>query len=96
MPKKKPRRARDRLGRLLPKGIRSVPADPSQQVPNNSYSPPPTAYYDLPFTCVDCGKDEVWTAEQQQWWYEVAKGSLYTTAIRCRACRQAQRERGGP
>ncbi|MCA9203194.1 MAG: zinc-ribbon domain containing protein [Planctomycetales bacterium] len=38
--------------------------------------------------CVDCGKSQVWSAQQQKWYYEVAKGSLYATAIRCRECRQ--------
>lgn len=74
----------------LPLG--AVPADLTQQVPNNSYSAKPLYYTDVEFTCRDCGKQEVWTAEQQKWWYEVAKGSLYTTAVRCRACRQARRE----
>jgi len=63
-----------------------------QQVPNNSYSPPPTVYLDREFTCIDCGRREVWTAEQQKWWYEVAKGTLYSTAIRCRDCRSARRD----
>ncbi|MCA9162262.1 MAG: zinc-ribbon domain containing protein [Planctomycetales bacterium] len=31
---------------------------------------------------------QVWSAQQQKWYYEVAKGSLYATAIRCRECRQ--------
>jgi hypothetical protein len=47
-----------------------IPADPSKQAPNNSYSPP-TYFEDQPFVCVDCGKEEVWTARQQQWWYFV-------------------------
>ncbi|WLD14561.1 zinc-ribbon domain containing protein [Planctellipticum variicoloris] len=50
-------------------------------------------YLDQPFTCVDCGKDEVWTATQQKWWYEVAKGDVFTTARRCRICRRRDRER---
>jgi hypothetical protein len=49
-------------------------------------------YLDSPFTCVDCGVDEVWTATQQKWWYEVAKGYVYSHAKRCRACRRAKRE----
>jgi Probable zinc-ribbon domain len=67
-----------------------IPADASQQAPNNSYCPP-LFYEDIPFTCRDCGSREVWTAEQQQWWYEVAKGTIYSTAVRCRLCRQARR-----
>lgn len=65
----------------------AVAADISQQVPNNSYSPPPDHYVDLEFTCKDCGRHEVWTAKQQKWYYEVAKGSLFATAVRCRECR---------
>lgn len=62
----------------------------------NSYGPPDwyqRGYYvDAPFTCVDCGVAEVWTATQQKWWYEVAKGQPFSFAKRCRACRRAKRE----
>lgn len=71
--------------------VTRIPADSSQQVPNNSYSPPPEFYENKVFTCVDCGKEEIWTAAQQKWWYEVAKGSLFSTAVRCHKCRQAKR-----
>jgi hypothetical protein len=67
-----------------------IEADPSKQAPNNSYDPP-RFYEDRPFTCIDCGKEEVWTAEQQKWWYEVAKGPIYSRANRCRDCRRARR-----
>jgi hypothetical protein len=50
-------------------------------------------YVALPIVCKDCGTQEVWTARQQQWWYEVAQGAIETTAVRCRACRRAMRER---
>lgn len=73
----------------LPEG--AIPADLSQQVPWNSYSAAPLYYVDRPFTCRDCGREEIWTAAQQKWWYEVAKGSLYSTAVRCRDCRRARR-----
>lgn len=49
-------------------------------------------YLDSPFQCVDCGVEEVWTATQQKWWYEVAKGYVYSHAKRCRTCRRAKRE----
>jgi hypothetical protein len=65
--------------------------------PDGSYSSPDFSergyYIDVPFTCNDCGKAEVWTAGQQKWWYEVAKGGVWTTARRCRACRRRERER---
>jgi hypothetical protein len=74
-----------------------IPANLSEQAPNNSYDPP-RFYEDREFACVDCGKRELWTAEQQKWWFEVAKGSIYSGAIRCRDCRAARRNahRGTP
>ncbi len=68
-----------------------IVADASRQAPNNSYSGR-SFYQDEPFVCADCGKSEVWTARQQQWWYEVAKGSIYSTTKRCRTCRKRRRE----
>ncbi len=65
--------------------------------PHNSYGFPDYVergyYLDKPFTCKDCGKQEVWTATQQKWWYESAKGGVWTTATRCRLCRRRERER---
>ena len=71
-----------------------IPADTSQQAPHNSYSPK-LFYEDLEFTCANCGKEEIWTAKQQEWWYEVAKGAIYSRASRCRECRKAKRQRDG-
>ena len=59
---------------------------------NNTCGPLPAFYVDLAFTCRDCGIEEVWTAKQQKWWYEVVHGSIDSTAVRCRACRRALRE----
>lgn len=70
----------------------AVPADCTRQQPNNSYAPAPHFYTDKPFSCIDCGRDDTWTAQQQKWYYEVAKGSLYATAVRCRDCRKIHRE----
>ena len=50
-------------------------------------------YLDRPFDCRDCGKTELWTATQQKWWYETAKGGVRTRAVRCRPCRRRERER---
>ena len=68
-----------------------IQADLTRQAPNNSYGGGPLYYEDMEFTCTDCGRRETWTDRQQQWWYEVAKGPIYSTAIRCRACRRARR-----
>lgn len=50
-------------------------------------------YRDEAFCCTDCGVEGVWTAKQQKWWYEVAKGGIFTKANRCRACRRRERMR---
>ena len=74
-----------------------VPVNEELLAPNNSYGAPDFVrrgyYIDIPFRCVDCGKEEIWTGTQQKWWYEVAKGFVYSTAIRCRACRRKERDR---
>ena len=74
-----------------------VPVNEELLAPNNSYGVPAFVtrgyYVDIPFRCVDCGKEESWTGSQQKWWYEVAKGFAYSTAVRCRACRRRERER---
>jgi len=54
----------------------------------------PHGYYaDRSFQCKDCGKDEVWTATQQKWWYEVAKGNPYVVRVRCTPCGRAYQRR---
>jgi len=64
--------------------------------PDNSYGAPAFVargyYIDLDFECVDCKSEELWRATQQKWWYEVAKGNVWTLARRCRACRRAKRD----
>ena len=75
----------------------TVPVNEELLAPNNSYGAPDFVtrgfYVDRPFRCKDCGKDQLWTATQQKWWYEVAKGFAWSTAIRCRACRRKEQER---
>ena len=76
---------------------RGVSVNRELLAPHGSYSEPEFVtrgfYVDQPFQCVHCGKEEVWTAAQQKWWYEVAKGNVFTTARRCRACRRRERDR---
>ncbi len=75
----------------------TAPVAPGQLRPHNSYGEPDFVrrgyYEDLPFRCVDCGAEGVWTAVRQKWWYEVAKGDVFTTALRCAACRAKERLR---
>jgi hypothetical protein len=96
----KARREKQEKKRALKKRLTVVqrpgniaPVNPNALAPSNSYSPLPLFYVDKPFTCKDCGKAEVWTATQQKWWYEVAKGNIDSTAIRCRPCRRKEQQR---
>jgi hypothetical protein len=50
-------------------------------------------YLDEPFTCNGCGNEEVWSATQQKWWYEVAGGDVSSRAVKCRSCRQRESAR---
>lgn len=87
--------APSRARRIPPPG--EIHCNPSLLAPDTSYDMPDFVkrgtYRAQPFTCQDCGKQEVWTATQQKWWYEIAKGGVWTTASRCRPCRQKERAR---
>jgi DNA-directed RNA polymerase subunit RPC12/RpoP len=74
----------------MPKG--ALKADHSQLAHNNTYGLLPQFYIDKVYKCRDCGSDEIWTAKQQKWWYEMAKGHIDSTAVRCRRCRKKIRE----
>ncbi|WP_313914474.1 zinc-ribbon domain containing protein [Tahibacter sp.] len=50
-------------------------------------------YVDITFACKDCGIAGVWATGRQKWWYEIAKGDMWTTATRCPRCRRLERER---
>ena len=65
-----------------------VAADRNALAHNNTYSLLPLFYIDRPFICRDCGSAELWTAKQQKWWYEIAKGHIDSVAVRCRPCRK--------
>jgi hypothetical protein len=93
------RKARKRQQRLqyktrLPeRPLGAVAADHRALSHINTYGLLPGYYLDRPFICRDCGAAETWTAKQQKWWYEVAKGHIDSVAVRCRACRQRIRQR---
>ena len=71
----------------------AIMADQSQLLHDNTYGPRPRYYADHAFTCIECGVTEVWTAAQQKWWHEVAKGKIEQRANRCSTCRRRQRLR---
>jgi hypothetical protein len=76
----------------------AIAVNPALLASYNSYGEPLFLahgwYQDQPFRCIDCGKDKVWTAAQQRWWYEVVQGSVYAHAVRCRPCRLIRRLAG--
>ena len=83
--------------RPVDRPIGAVEVTPARLRPTTSYGIPDFVqrgyYQDRPFRCKDCGVEEVWTAAQQQWWYEEAQGDVWTIAVRCRACRQSEQAR---
>jgi hypothetical protein len=78
-------------GTPVPPG--AVAADASQLAHNNTYSPLPRFYVDKVVVCRQCGTEEVWPAERQKWWYEIAKGNIFTQAVLCRSCRMTGKDR---
>jgi Probable zinc-ribbon domain len=77
----------------------TAPVNEASLAPYKSYGVPKFVergfYVAVPFRCVGCGAAEIWTATQQKWWYEVAKGYVYSTAKFCRPCRCKEQERRG-
>lgn len=88
---------RRRRAVLAAKEKEGVAVNRANLAPYNSYGSPQfveRGYYEnTDFTCQECGSVETWTAAQQKWWYEVAKGSVYSGAKLCRACRRRERDR---
>ena len=70
-----------------------VESDLSQLVHNNTCATLPRFYIDTAFVCIECGIHDLWTAKSQKWWYEIAKGSIWSTASRCSTCRKKRREK---
>jgi Probable zinc-ribbon domain len=80
-----------------PRPLGIAPVNESLLAPYKSYGAPGFVmrgyYQDVRFRCQSCGMEETWTAAQQKWWYEVAKGYVYSTAKLCRACRKKEQAR---
>jgi hypothetical protein len=70
----------------------AIPVDPELINLGRSYFRP-TYYSLLGFTCSDCGKSQTWTAEDQRWYYETSGAPIYSTAKRCRPCREEEENR---
>jgi hypothetical protein len=76
---------------------RSGSRESGEPASDQSYSTPDFVargfYVDMPFACKACGQAQVWTAAQQKWWHESAKGDVWTIAVLCRPCRLRERKR---
>lgn len=90
-----------RIRRLIERGMISdakqipedaIPLDPDTSTKALTCSPN-TYYEDIEFNCSDCGRQECWKAESQQYYFEVMRASPYKKAKRCHACRQKEIER---
>lgn len=67
----------------------AIPIDPSCCTLANFWSP--TVFYrDIEFLCSECKRPDVWTAESQQYYFEVMHSSPYKSAKRCFDCRQKE------
>ena len=90
-----------RIRRLIDRGMITdateipehvIPLDPELSTKAMSW-PSDTYYEDIEFDCVDCGNHECWSAESQQYYFEVMRASPYKEAKRCYDCRQKEIER---
>lgn len=91
----------DRIAKLIAEGWISeateippaaIPVDPHRINVGGSYFRP-TYFEDMAFMCQDCGSHQIWKAEDQIWFYEKSGTPFYSTAVRCRSCRAAERIR---
>lgn len=48
-------------------------------------------YVDEEHSCIQCGKDFVFTATEQRYWYETLRFNFSSIPVRCLACRRARR-----
>lgn len=70
---------------------KAIAARPEQQTYCDY--PPYLAYFDWTCRCLDCQNDFVFSAREQQYWYEERKFWVQSRPIRCLACRRKARER---
>ncbi len=86
----------DRISKLHPVQQKhhpsSLPADPDKLKHINTYGVLPEFYLDRAFSCRACGKQEIWRARDQKWYYEEAKGHIDAMAVECHNCRKAKKQ----
>ena len=95
-PNSKELREAERIEKLHPQQRKPHPsaisADTSKLTHINTYGSLPEYYIDQPFTCRKCGKNEIWKAKDQKWYYEEAKGHIDARAVECHDCRKKKKQ----
>ncbi len=88
-------REAERIVQLHPQQQRThpsaIPSDIDKLAHINTYGELPDYYIDRPFTCRNCGKQEIWKARDQKWYYEEAKGHIDAVAVECHDCRKSRK-----
>jgi hypothetical protein len=69
----------------------AIRADPEKLAHINTYGELPDFYIDRPFECRKCGREEIWRAADQKWYYEETKGHIDAKAVECHDCRTAKK-----
>lgn len=72
------------------KNGKALLADPTKQTFVDFV--PYYGYFDLPFVCDTCGKDFVFPALEQRYWYENLKFWVQSKPKNCADCRRKKRE----
>jgi hypothetical protein len=67
----------------------AIPADIKRQ---NFSTMPRRCYVDVLKTCVDCQRDFIFFAREQQHWYEVLGFYVDADCVRCPACRESEQQ----
>ena len=74
---------------LLPRG--AIRGDVKKQNYCAAHHTPKYFYLDESHTCIQCGNDFAFRAEEQKYWYETLKFNFSSIPIRCPQCRRARR-----
>lgn len=79
-------------GYIIP--ANSLAANPSKQNHKGSFSVK-FYYRDITYICQGCGNKEVWTAKQQQRYFEIQKGNIFNKPKWCSECYNKNKKKYG-
>lgn len=81
------------IAQHMPDRSRSIPVNRDALHPTSLHTLAlPDYWEDEHFTCVDCGKEVLFSAERQREWYEVKKRPIFLRPIRCPEHHEAWRQ----